>query len=413
MDVLFIHPKFPGQYRRLAARLAREPGYKVWALGDASWMQAGVTYPGIELLSYPSSEPADDKVHPYVRNLDAAVRRGREAVKVLLAEKRKGFEPQVIYVHPGWGDGLFLRDIFPNAVIIGLLEYFYHAHGADVGFDPDSPRSIDDLFRIRLLNTVQLHALQGCTRFMSPTVWQRSRYPALYQEHIEVLHEGIDTSVVRPDALATTTLPDGTELAAGDEVLTFVSRALEPYRGFHCFMRALPAILRARPNCRVVIVGEDTAHYGRPPPEGGTWRNVLLRELGSELDLSRVHFTDVLPYPDYLKVLQVSRVHVYLTYPFVLSWSMLEAMCAGCLLLASDTPPVREVVRHGHNGLLFPFFDIAALADLAIRALADPEPQLLLRENARATIRTHYDFDEVIYPRHFAMLSAIKMANIG
>lgn len=408
MDVLFIHPKFPAQFRRLATRLAREPGYTVWALGDASWMPAGIRYPGINLLSYPAAEPPSGTVHPFARNLDAAVRRAREVVQVLLAEKRKGFEPQVIYVHPGWGDGLFLQDLFPTAVIVGLLEYYYHAHGADVGFDPEFPRTIDDLFRIRLLNTVQLHALQGCTQFMSPTAWQRSRYPAAYQDQIQLLHEGIDTAVVRPDALATITLPDGATFNAGDEVLTYVSRALEPYRGFHCFMRALPAILRARPQCHVVIAGEDAAHYGRPPPEGGTWRDVLLREVGGELDMSRVHFTGVLAYPDYLKLLQVSRVHVYLTYPFVLSWSMLEAMCTGCLLLASDTPPVAEVVRNGHNGLLFPFFDTGALAELAVRTLADPESHLPLRENARATIRMQYDFDEIVYPRHLAMLSGVK-----
>lgn len=408
MELLFIHPNFPGQFGRLAERLAREPGLGVSAVGDASQMSADLAIPGVRILSYDKPEPAAEGTHPYVRNLDAAVRRGQQLAQLLLAEKHQGYEPQLIYVHPGWGDGLFLKDLFPNATVVALLEFFYDPREADVGFDPEFPRKLNDIFRIRLLNTVQLHALHGCDLPLSATRWQRSRYPDLYQPRIQVLHEGIDTRQLKPNPMAELTLASGHTLRAGDEVLTFVSRGLEPYRGFHTFMRALPAILHARPDCQVVVVGSDKHYYGPPAPARQSWREIYLRELGAVLDLSRVHFTGTLPYADYLKVLQISRVHVYLTYPFILSWSMLEAMASGCLLLASDTGPVTEVVRDGHNGLLFPFFDYKVLAGRAIRALADPDSLLPLREQARATICAQYDFDEVIYPRHLAIVAGLQ-----
>lgn len=407
MDILFIHPNFPAQFGRLATRLAAEPGFSVTAIGDAGWMAPGFSAPGVRLLTYEKPDPAGKDVHHYVRGLDAAVRRGQQVARLLMAQKREGFDPQAIYVHPGWGDGLFLKDLFPNALVIGLLEYFYSPRGADVGFDPEFPLSFNDIFRIRILNTVQLHALEGCDLHLSATAWQRSCYPEARQAHIEVLHEGIDTSVVKPNALAAVRLPDGTELRAGEEILTYATRGLEPYRGFHAFMRALPGILRQRPDCHVVIVGEDRYFYGRAAPEGKTWRETMLQEVGAQLDLSRVHFTGKLGYEDYLKVLQISRLHVYLTYPFVLSWSMLEAMATGCVLLASDTEPVRELVRDGENGLLFPFFDTRALVDKAVEVLADPDPFLLLRENARATIVEQYDFETIVYPRHLAILKGL------
>lgn len=365
-------------------------------------------FPGVRVLSYEAPNPASNDCHPYVRGLESAVRRGQQVANFLMELKLRGYEPEAIYVHPGWGDGLFLKDIFPNALVIGLLEYFYSPRGADVGFDPEFPLNINDIFRIRLLNSVQFHALEGCDLHLSATLWQKACYPAAHHGHIEVLHEGIDTQVLKPNALAEVQLPEGTVLRAGDEVLTYVSRGLEPYRGFHAFMRALPAILLERPNCHAVIVGEDRAFYGRPPSKTETWREVLWREVGAQLDPARVHFTGKLGYADYLKVLQVSRVHVYFTYPFVLSWSMLEAMATGCVLLASDTEPVREVIRDGSNGLLFPFFDKDALVAKAVAVLADPDPYLLLRENARATIRDFYDFETVIYPRHLALLARLQ-----
>jgi len=407
LDVLFIHQHFPGQFLRLAqAYVAR--GFGVYSLGDERWLHESPALPGTTHWTYPLPEPAGEATHHYVKSFEAAVRRAQQVVRVLLEHKmQEGFEPDVIYVHPGWGDGLFLREVFPNARIIALFEYYYQSRGADVGFDPEFPMSFNDLFRIRMLNTVQLHALDACDVRLAATHWQRSRYPEIYHNHIEVLHEGIDTNLVQPDPQAAVTLPDGTTLMRGDEVLTYVSRGLEPYRGFHCLMRALPEIQAARPNCRTVIVGGLDAHYGPRPTNFPNWMAQYLQELEGKLDLSRIHFTGSLSYGEYLKVLQVSRLHVYLTYPFVLSWSMLEAMAAGCVVLGSDTEPVREFIEHEHNGLLVPFFDLKALAQSAVSVLSRPDAYQTLGKRARAGIVEDFDFEKVILPRHLALLDGL------
>lgn len=406
MEVLFVHPNFPGQFRRVAAALAQMPGYHVVGMGDESWMQDVDPLEGVPVIKYPAPDSSSDETHPFVRPFDEAVRRGQQVVRSLTEHKKRGFEPDVIFAHPGWGDALFLRDFFPGAKVLGLFEYFYHARGSDVGFDPEFPSNLDDVFRLRMLNATQLMALESCHAGFSPTAWQRDQFPEVWRSRLSLLHEGVDTAIAAPDPTATVTLPDGTAIKAGDEVLTFASRSLEPYRGFHVFMRALPQILAARPNCRVLVMGNDDTSYGPKPGGETTWKAKYLGELGNRLDADRVHFLGKLRYEDYIKVLQVSRLHVYLTYPFILSWSMLEAMSAGCLVLGSATPPVEEVIAHGQNGLLFPFRSEEALAGAAIEALEKPERFDALRQRARETILRHYDFATVALPGYLKLLDS-------
>ncbi|HXE48870.1 MAG TPA: glycosyltransferase family 4 protein [Ramlibacter sp.] len=404
MEVLLVHPNFPGQFRRIAGALARMPGVRVVGVGDSTWMKAATQVPNVPVIGYPTPDPSGESTHPYARKFDEAVRRGEQVVNTLTAHKQQGLEPDIILAHPGWGDAFFLRDFFPGSKVIGLFEYFYRPRGADVGFDPESPSRLQDIFRLRVLNATQLLALDSCDEGFCPTAWQRSLFPGMWKERLSVLHEGVDTGVVAPDPTATVTLPNGITLKAGEEVLTFVSRNLEPYRGYHVFMRALPAILQARPQCQVLIVGADGASYGPKLPAPQTYRQKYLDEVADNIDLSRVHFTGHLPFSDYVKVLQVSRLHVYLTYPFILSWSMMEAMSAGCLVLASATQPVEEVLTEGENGLLFPFLSHDALARRAIEALSNPGDYAALRQQARQTIVRKYDFETVSLPAYLRML---------
>jgi glycosyltransferase involved in cell wall biosynthesis len=404
LDLLFLHPNFPGQFRRLAQALAQESGVRVWGMGDASWIGTGAGLPGVEVIRYPAVAAAPEEAHPWVRGFEQSVRRGVAVIERLAELKRGGFEPDVIVTHPGWGDAYFVRDYFPGADVIGLFEYYYRPRGADVGFDPEFPTRVEDIFRLHVTNSAQLLALESCHRGVCPTPWQKGLYPAAYQSRLQVLHEGIDTTRVAPHEGAQFTLPDGRTLSKGDEVLTFVSRCLEPYRGFHQFMRALPRILRERPQAQVLVLGENSAHYGPKPPGAGGWKEVYQAQLRDQVDWQRVHFLGALPYDRYLSVLQVSSAHVYLTYPFILSWSMLEAMSAGCLLIASDTAPVRDVVQDGENGFLFDFFDTAALARLAIEALSDPEAFADVGKRARQTIVDRYDFRQVCLPRYRALI---------
>lgn len=408
MNFLFVHQNFPGQFRHVAAALAGTQGHRVVAIGDADNLKGrSMPHPAIGVLAYPALPGANPSTHHYIRDYERAIRRGQSVARIAMEVRQKGFLPDVIVAHPGWGEGMFLKDIFPEARHIHYFEFFYRGRGSDVGFDPEYPSQLDDLLRVRIKNSTQLISLDACDAGISPTEWQRSQYPPAFQERIRVMHDGIDTDVVAPDPRARLEL-DGLSLAAGDEVLTYVARNLEPYRGFHVFMRALPRILSARPGLRVVIVGGDEVSYGKRLPEGQNYREKLIAEAGHGVDWSRVHWLGRVPYATFLKVLQVSRVHVYLTYPFVLSWSMLESMAAGCALVASDTQPVREVLRDGENGCLVDFFDHVALAERVEAMLADPGAYLDMRRRARETVVQGYDLKRICLPRWLGHLLNAK-----
>lgn len=399
VKIIFIHQNMPGQYKHLAAAMAADPANQVVFITK----RTDRPLPGVQRLLY-STRKTDVKPHLYLRSTQDAVYHGQEIAKQLLALRKSGFVPDLVVGHPGWGETLFVKDVFPNTPYLNYCEYFYRPEGQDFGFDPAVTPSIDARLGLRLRTTPLLLALEACDRGVSPTQWQRSTHPAAYQPKIEVIHEGIDTARLRPDPAVALTLPDGRVLRRGDEVVTYVARNLEPYRGFPTFMRALPAICEARPDATVLVVGADDVSYGAPPPGGGTWRAAMLKEVA--VDSRRVHFLGHLPYERYMTVLSLSRVHVYLTYPFVLSWSMLEAMAMECLVVGSDTAPVREVIQDGHNGLLADFFDPAALARRVVEALADPGAFAPLRAAARRVVQERYDLP-VCLGRNIALLHRV------
>jgi glycosyltransferase involved in cell wall biosynthesis len=405
MRLLFIHPNFPGQYKHLVEYFSNRPEYQVAAIGAHENLQASESYPGVRLIRYPSTAGACPTTHHYIRGFEAGVRRGQGVVRVALDLRRSGFIPDVICVHPGWGDGLYLKDVFPESKILGFFEFFYRSAGSDVGFDPEFPISFDDICRVRTKNSVILQSLESCDWGVTPTVWQHSQHPKAYQNRISTIFDGIDSNFVRPRANARVHLDHrGFALNQTDEVLTFVNRNLEPYRGFHSFMRALPGIQKRRPRLHTVIVGGDSVSYGRAPKDGSSWRQVMMRELGANVDISRIHFFPKLPYRSLISLLQVSSVHVYLTYPFVLSWSMLEAMSAGCVVVGSRTAPVSEIIRDGENGLLVDFFSPTQIADAVDRVLDDPTRMRDLRVQARKTITEGYDLRTICLPRHISLI---------
>ncbi|MCM8611337.1 glycosyltransferase family 4 protein [Accumulibacter sp.] len=415
MRILFVHQNFPGQYRHLAPALADSRANEVVAIGEeASLRRMQGFHPRVRLLGYPQPQGASRQTHHYLHSSEAAVRRGQSVARLALELRRHGFVPDVICAHPAWGEALFLKDVFPTAPLLLYLEFFYRGSGSDVGFDPEFPSSFDDRCRVRARNTAQLISLDAGDAGVSPTHWQREQYPDVYRPRIEVIHDGIRSDLVSPGQVAGFVLPGGRgTLRSGDEVLTYVARNLEPYRGFHTFMRALPAVLAARPRVRVLIVGGDEVSYGRPLPGGGTYREHYLRELGSEIDLGRVHFLGKIPYPRFIDVLRLSTAHVYLTYPFVLSWSLLEAMSCGCALIASDTAPVREVLRPGHNGLLVDFFSPDELATTIVSVLADPLATQPLRAQARRDIVDHFDLATRTLPRLLTLVSGLAAKGLA
>jgi glycosyltransferase involved in cell wall biosynthesis len=405
MKILFVHQNFPGQYRHLLQHLAASGEHELVFLTQ----RQGMAMPGVRIVAYqPLPGAAADGVHAFLQDTQRFVHNAQAVAQAALALRHSGFVPDLMVGHNGWGEIWYLKDVFPAAPLLGYFEFFYRRHGADVGFDPAAPTSFITGPRVRTKNLGNLLALDTVDHGQTPTRWQQSLYPARYHPLLSVVHEGVDTRVARPDPEARLEHPAlPRPLRAGDEVLTYVARNLEPYRGVRSFLRSLPRILQARPHAQVLVVGGDGVSYGAARPDGRSHRQALLEELGDALDLSRVHFMGPLPYATYLRVLQVSRVHVYLTYPFVLSWSMLEAMAAGCLVVASRTPPVEEVIREGHDGRLVDFFSHDEIAERVIEGLAEPRAFEALRQQARLTVVERYDLAGVCLPAQWALLQRV------
>jgi glycosyltransferase involved in cell wall biosynthesis len=388
MNILFVHNNFPAQFRNLAHELASRPEHRVAAVGA----ETAQPLANVDLRKYRMPFFDVSQTHPFARRFDVECRRATQVLFALTHLIESGFEPDLIVGHCGWGETLPLRSLFPKARIAIYCEFYYRPEGQDVHFDPESPQlGLDGLVGVHCKNASTLLSLAEAEIGLSPTRWQKQTYPIEYQNKIHVVHEGVDGERLRPDATARFTLPNGSVLQRGQEIVTFVARNLEPVRGYHIFMRALPEILAARPSAQVVIVGGDGVSYGASAPDGTSWKSVYLEEVASRIDLSRVHFLPPLPYEDYIRLLQVSDVHVYLTFPFVLSWSLIEAMAIGCAIVASDTGPVREAIEHGSSGLLTPFLDPAALAATVIAVLTDPVSHASLGKTARSRALARYD----------------------
>ncbi len=385
MKILFVHQNAPGQFKHLAPHLAADPAHEVVFIGQQRPREAG----RVRWLVYPPPRPPAPETHRYLHRMEGSVGRGQAVVRACLELRDAGFTPDVVVGHPGWGETMFLREAFPRCRILSYCEMFYRSEGQDVGYLPELALDLDGHCRLRVWNADLLAGLDVMDRGLSPTAWQRAQHPPAFQPRIAVVHEGVDMAEVRPDPAARFTLPDGRTLSAADEVVTFVARNLEPVRGFTVLMRALPELLRRRPYAVVVICGEDGVSYGAKPDGGETWRAAMLREV--RIDPARVVFVDRLGRADYLRLLQVSALHLYLTVPFVLSWSFVEALAAGCLVLGAAVAPVREVLQDGSNGFLVDGRDPDALARRAADLLAHRAKLGEMRQRARATAAARFD----------------------
>jgi glycosyltransferase involved in cell wall biosynthesis len=400
MRFLFIHQNFPGQFGHIARTLAKRQ-HEVASLGTDSARSVD----GIRLIQYPFAIPDVSRTHSFARTLDIQSHRAEQVFNALVALKDEGFEPDVIVVHPGWGECLPIRTVFRKSRIVAYCE-FYHGAGMardELNFDPDlaqiTPRGH---VAVSVSNASNLLALADADAAFSPTQWQRSTFPSEFQSKIKVIHEGIDTELIAPSASAFVQI-GSLRFVPGDQVITYVARNLEPVRGFHVFMRALPEIMKLCPKAHILVVGGDSVSYASRAAGGKTWRETCLEEIGGRIDANRLHFLGTLKYTDYLNVLKVSAVHVYLTHPFVLSWSMLEAMSTGCLLVGSDTAPVREVID-GSNGFLVPFLDTAQLAKTVVKCVKSRRKLQGIRNKARSDIQARFDRETVCLKQMVAFL---------
>ena len=394
-SILFIHTNFPAQFGFLGTRLARAG----WDVAYATRRQDAASS-AMRIIRFPEGRGVTEGIHPYLANSEQAVITGQQAARVLIAEREKGYRPDIVMAHSGWGAGLFVPDIFPEAVFIPYVEWWYTYPPVDSAYDGDFTPGADVQLRQRIRNAPLLLDLAAGDFCLCPTGFQAAQFPRRFDPVIRVIHDGVDTDLHAPAETRPGRIGD-LDLAAMPEIVTYATRGMEPQRGFPQFMRALAALQAARPGLHAIVVGQDRVAYGRQLPEGETWKSRMLAEC--DLDLSRVHFTGLLSRADYVRALQASDVHVYLTVPFVLSWSMLEAMSAGCTIVGADVAPVKEFITSGSEGILVDFRDPARVVEAVTGVLDDRAAAARMGAAARAAILGRCDL-ETVFAAKKAML---------
>ena len=405
MKYLFIHQNFPGQFLHPIRHLIGRKGTEIAFITEPNKNHI----PGVRRLNYQVTPPPQDTTHPHIRDLNLAIMRAENVARVARNLQRLGFRPDVIIGHHGWGELLHLVDVWPDVPLLGYFEFYYQTFGQDVGFDPEFPLAEDQYPRIRTMNTVNLLALALNQHGQTPTQWQRSLYPAWAQPQIHLLKEGVYLDICAPDpkARAQPLVVNGFAIGPKDRLVTFVARNLEPYRGFHVMMRMLPDLLKARPDVKVVMLGGDDVSYGARLANT-TWREHFQRELAGKYDASRVLMPGQVPYDVHVKLLQRSDAHVYLTYPFVPSWSLREALACGCAVIGADVAPVREFVADRQNGLLTPCLDPRLLSERIQEVLEDDKLARRIRAGARKFAEAELDMND-----HLANFDALVGRIVG
>jgi len=412
--ILFVHQNFPGQYVHIIQRLAQHGQHQLVALGINALDRARGIPESLNHFRYRLDRGNTKGVHPLVMETETKIIRAEGCARAAEQLKAKGFTPDLICAHPGWGEPLFLKAVWPDAPLLCYQEFFYNEFGFDSNFDPEfqDERSWQEQAKLTMKNAYLHLTLEQADWNISPTHFQASSFPEHWRRKISVIHDGVDLQQATPNpSPAPLTLPDGTVLEKGQPIVTFVNRCLEPYRGCHTFIRAIPELQRQHPEVRVVVVGKTKGvSYGAACPDG-EWGDRFLAEIDGQYDPSRVHFTGPLPYSQFIPLLQLSACHVYLTYPFVMSWSLLEAMACGCAVVGSDTAPVREVIRDGHNGVLVDFFSPTDLAAAVVELLNDPARAAAFGVAARETVERSYDLDTCV-TRQLALMDLVASRSI-
>ncbi|TCD58396.1 glycosyltransferase [Synechococcus sp. BS55D] len=379
MRILFSHNNFPAQFRRLAPALADQGHDVVFLAQNREWHAPPTA--GLRLKVYtPHRQGAGEALHPYLRRFESCVLQGQAVFRACEQLRQEGWEPDWIINHVGFGNGMYLSDAFPQARRIGLFEWYYNSSGADVDFLRRGPLEPDRALRLRTWNAQTLLELADCDLGVVPTRWQLDQFPEHLRSRLRVIHEGIDVTALRSLKSSQRNRPPCLPESPNLEVLTYVSRGFEEYRGFPQAMQTIALLQAQRPHLHVLIVGSDVVAYGGVRADGRSWGAWAKEDL--ELDPSRTHWMGALQTEQYHDVLACSDVHLYLTVPFVLSWSLLEAMAAGCALVCSATPPVQEVLEHEVSALLVDFFSPQAQAAAIGQLLEDPGRRSMLASAA-------------------------------
>lgn len=413
MKLLFVHQGFPGQYIHILRALDAEGCHELVGLGIE---EAAEELPkSVQYFRYGLGRGNQAGLHFWAQDIETKVIRGEACAHAANQLKQKGFTPDLMCGHPGWGELLFLKDVWPTVPLLTYQEFFYNPRGFDYDFDKElqGEPEWNSCAAIRMKTANQLLNLDASSWCVTPTQFQRSTYPQYWQDKISVIHDGIDTNKARPaDELKPIKLGNEIILKPEDEIITFANRSLEPYRGCHTMIRAIPHIQRRVPNAKIVLIGNTSGvSYGAACAEG-EWKDVFLSEIEGQYDPKGVIFAGKVLHDQFIELLQMSKAHIYLTYPFVLSWSLLEAMSCGCAVIGSATAPVQDVIKHGDNGLLVDFFDPHQLATTISELLNDHTLANQLGESARKTVLRDFELNNCVQ-RQLALIELVASGALG
>lgn len=401
MNILFLHRNFPAQFRHVAPILANDPNNKVVFITNNETTHIK----NILKVQYKLKREVPENCHRYLRFYEECVNHGQACAEAAIGLKNQGFKPDVIFGHT-WGQTMFMKDVFPDVPLICYFEWFYDKYNGDMGFD-GRPLDVDDWAKLRSKNAHLLIDLYSCDYGFCPTKFQLKQFPKEFHNKIRVMHDGVDADYCKPDNNAKFLVKDkNLTLTRDDEVITYATRGMEAYRGFPEFMKAAEVLLKKRPNLQIVIGGEDRVCYG-PQLANTTYKKMMLEQL--DLDMNRVHFVGSLPFNEYVNLLQISSAHVYLTYPFVASWSLLDAMSCACPIVASSTEPVMEFIEDDINGFLFDFYSTSGQVEKIEYVLDNKDKVEPIRHAARKTIVDNYNLKDLL-PKHIEFIkSAVNM----
>lgn len=409
--ILFIHQNFPGQYKHLAPALAKMKNIEAYSISKED-----ESLPNIKHYKYKIKNTNIPGVNNLTIEFETKMIRAKAVADLCLEMKEDGINPDVILSHPGWGESFLLKEVWPEAKFLNYFEFYYNTKDSDIDFDLEEKQRPDYDFnlksKLRARNAPFLSAFEQSDVMISPTEFQKSTAPEIFHDLISVVHEGIDTKLIKPNVNAKLTLKNETkdrveEITKNNKVITFVNRNLEPYRGYHIFMRSLPDIIKNHPDAYILIVGGDKVSYGATPKEG-SYKDIYYNEIKDKIPKdNRIRFLGKIPYNIFLNLIAISSAHVYLTYPFVLSWSMLEAMAMEALIIGSKTKPVEEVIKDKKNGLLVDFFDYKKLSLMVTDVLNNPEKYSSIKKEARKTIIDNYDLESVCLPKQIEIFKKL------
>jgi glycosyltransferase involved in cell wall biosynthesis len=400
MHVLFVHQNFPAQFGHIAAHLIRRHGYRCTFVNERRGGRVG----DIECVQYKVEGGATRHNHYCTRTFENTTRHALGVYEAVQA--RPDLKPDLIVGHSGFGSTLFLRELFPDVPIINYFEYFYRTRNSDMDFRKDFPPQPIDFLRARNRNAMVLLDLDNCDAGYSPTEYQRGLFPEEYQGKVRTIFDGVDTAVWKPMANVPREV-NGYKVPDGMKVVTYATRGMESMRGFDIFMKAAKKVCDRRKDVIFLVAGQDKVGYGGDERHTGgkSFKDWILSK--DNYDLSRFVFLGLIPPLELARLFNITNVHVYLTVPFVLSWSLLDALACGATVLASDTPPVREMIKSGVNGVLFDFFDADALAELTSQLLDRREEYKVLGRQGAAIIKEKYSID-VCLPQMVELYESVK-----